>query len=142
MKQHLQNYDKKNKFDKLNNIVVSRSKRTDYTSLAEMGDDNEYDFVELTEKILKEIGINYSSVTPDDLQSIRNVLAQRSGTPSRTSSISSRRSSISSRSGTRKKRSRKYKKRSRRSKKRSKKRSRRSKKRSRRSRRSKKRSNI
>ena len=130
----LDSYNKKSKFDELNKLVVSLSKNTRYKSLAFQGKDDEYDFAGFTEKVLKKIDINYSSVTPEQLQSIRNVLEQSSRppsrtssrTPSRTSSISSRRSSISSmgRTRKRKKRSKKRKKRSKKRKKRSKKRSR------------------
>lgn len=110
----LEHYNKGNKFNELNDMVVTVAKDEGYKEVAGMGDDMLYDFTGLTEKILKKIGINYV-LTQDDLDSIRNVLESSSSraasrTSSRSSRAPSRTSSSSSRGRTKKKKSTKKKK--------------------------------
>ena len=99
----LDSYGKKSKFNELNDMVVKVAKDDNYQEVADVGSDELYDFTGLTEKILKKIGISYV-LTPEELESIRNVLESSSSegatdtqdVPLRTSSRTSIRSSTSS----------------------------------------------
>ena len=76
----LDSYGKKSKFNELNDMIVKAANDEGYQEVAQSGSDEFYDFTGLTEQILKKIGINYV-LTPDELDSIRNVL--ESPSPSR-----------------------------------------------------------
>jgi hypothetical protein len=74
MKVLLHSYNKKSMFDVLNNIVVRVAKSNDYKDVAD--DDERYDFVGMTEKVLKKIEINYG-FSEEALDAIRNIMATR-----------------------------------------------------------------
>lgn len=134
MKVLLASYNKKSKFDDLNEIVVLVAKSNDYQDVA---DDHElYNFVGMTEEVLKKIGINYV-LTEVQMGNIRNIMESpnsSSSSSSSSSSISSDSSYLSSRGRKKKKKSKKKHK-----SKKHKRRSNKSKKRKRRSKKSKKR---
>jgi hypothetical protein len=103
MKVLLDRYNKKSKFNDLNEIVVRVANSDNYQEVA---DDNDelYNFVGMTEEVLKKIGINYV-LTEVQMHNIRNIM-ESSGSSS-SSSISSDSSSISSRGSKKKKKSKK-----------------------------------
>ena len=84
----LDSYDKKSKFNDLNEIVVQVAKDSGYQELSHSGSDELYDFTGMTEKVLKKIGIYYV-LTEDELDAIRNVLESSSSSSSRSSSRNS-----------------------------------------------------
>ena len=131
MKELLDRYNKESEFDVLNEIVVAVANSNHYQEVANDDQTELYNFVGMTEKVLKEIEIDYVLNEPE-LDNIRNIM-ESSGS----SSGSSSRSGSSARKKNRKRISNKSKKKHK--SKKHKRRSNKSKKRKRRSKKSKKR---
>jgi hypothetical protein len=102
MKELLDSYNKESKFDDLNNIVVIVANSDDYKEVADIGDEL-YDFVGMTERVLKKIGIDYV-LTGVQMDNIR-IRMESPDSSSISSSGSS--SSVSSRGSKKKKKSKK-----------------------------------
>lgn len=106
MKELLKTHNKEIEFDDLNDIVVQVSKDSGYQAVADIGDEL-YDFVGMTERVLKKIGIDYvlTEVQMDDIR-IR-MESPDSSSISSSGSSSSVSSSVSSRGSKKKKKSKK-----------------------------------
>ncbi len=106
MKELLKTHNKEIEFDDLNDIVVIVAKSDDYQGVADQ--DELYNFVGMTERVLKKIGIDYvlTEVQMDNIR-IRMESSDSSSISSSGSSSDWSSSSVSSRGSKKKKKSKK-----------------------------------